>query len=168
MRAKEFITELFDQPVEYTVTKTGDFPEGNFEIDNNEYTVFIKSELQFTENLLAGKLDKDALEHLKPYTEIKYGMEALNYHEISFAMVTPRGEEAYDLTYTGNQYKVFSTVIAIINNILNSRHDIKVIYFVADEPSRQKLYQRMAQRLVNYSQWKMVYQTKKRYWLLRK
>jgi hypothetical protein len=48
---------------------------------------------------------------------------------------------------TGNEIKVFSTVVQIMQNMLKL-YNIETLYFTAEEPSRQKLYNRLVDRLL--------------------
>lgn len=68
--------------------------------------------------------------------------------DITFSVspITGRGDgwgEEDDITGTGNAIAVFSTVIDIIQETVKS-HNIQNLYFTAHEPSRIKLYDRMA------------------------
>jgi GTP pyrophosphokinase len=57
-------------------------------------------------------------------------------------------QKPYGITGTGNAGEVFATVVDITRKLLAERPDIKVISFSADEPHRQSLYAKMAQRLL--------------------
>lgn len=52
----------------------------------------------------------------------------------------------YGITRTGNQYKIFATIIDIILNFKTIHNDAELV-FVAIEPSRVKLYNRMVNTL---------------------
>ena len=60
------------------------------------------------------------------------------------------------LSGTGDEYRIFSTVIKIIKNFLN-RHDVQTLSFSAEknEGARARLYQKMVERLVG-GEWEHV------------
>ena len=57
-----------------------------------------------------------------------------------------KADSKYGLTGTGNQYKVFTTVMEVMKDF-RQRYDVDYWHFTADNPSRRKLYDRMADRL---------------------
>lgn len=53
-----------------------------------------------------------------------------------------------DVTGTGDQFKIFSTVVQIAKDFFKEYYkNVKAISFTAKEPSRRKLYQHMVKRL---------------------
>ena len=113
------INELFDKPAPYEwIFDSNDYHQAIFEINNKTYT-FEASELdEFT-------------------------------WEIGFAL--SKGENnKYDtvkITNTGINTMFFSTVIAILKDLL-SAITIRKIVFSSEEPSRTKLYHRMVDTLI--------------------
>jgi hypothetical protein len=67
--------------------------------------------------------------------------------DLSFALISGAGTRnpnmKRELTGTGNQYAIFSTVIEIIDDFLRRAKNVDYLYFSAKEPSRQKLYDRL-------------------------
>lgn len=57
------------------------------------------------------------------------------------------GKGTTKITGTGNEIKVFSTVVQIMKNMLQL-YNIEKFYFTAEEPSRQKLYNRLVDKLL--------------------
>jgi len=53
-----------------------------------------------------------------------------------------------EITGTGNQQQVFATSVLITRSLLDAMPEIQEITFSAVEPSRQRLYSRMTQRLL--------------------
>lgn len=86
---------------------------------------------------------------------VKFNIDGVNYMfyatvaygdptcwEVEFS-----GKGTTKITNTGNEIKVFSTVVQIMKNMLQL-YNIETLYFTADEPSRQKLYNRMVDKLL--------------------
>ena len=148
MRAKEFITELFDQPVEYDlfpiqIDRNKLFIKGLFIIDNIHYIVEIDGRIR---RALTGRYDE---------LFDQYGINAESIiADISFAIKADHLSLNYYISNTGNQYKVFSTVIKIIEDVCQQHKNIKVITFDANnEKSRYKLYKRMARYFSDRTEW---------------
>jgi hypothetical protein len=66
---------------------------------------------------------------------------------INFWMTDDTGKDTENLTRTGDQYKVFSTITDILKSLI-SIQPMYGITFTAEEPSRQKLYNRMITQLL--------------------
>lgn len=70
----------------------------------------------------------------------------------------PPGLGLYDITGTKNAFTVFATVMNIIQEFVSKRSDdIRAITFTAKEPSRQRLYDRLAKMLIQSlpNHWKL-------------
>lgn len=59
-----------------------------------------------------------------------------------------RGKALQGITGTGDQQRVFATVIAIIKKFVKSTKP-DIMYFTADEPSRRKLYSALTKKLAS-------------------
>lgn len=71
--------------------------------------------------------------------------------DIQFTIeVIRRGVVGQSAKKTGSnqEYRVFQTVISIMNDFLHSGELVNVLVFSADEPSRQRLYKHMVSRLL--------------------
>ena len=77
---------------------------------------------------------------------------------IEFELYNDDHNGTHDITGTGNEIKVFSTVASVVKQwIWDSRKDVQLVYIAAKEPSRIKLYR----RLVNtFSKGKKVWELK--------
>jgi hypothetical protein len=87
-----------------------------------------------------------------PYKFVAYtDPENWGTWEVEFAVAGPRDKHAtkFGLTGTGNAAEVMSTVTDIMREFLQRyKGNVNRLIFTADEPSRQKLYSRMIQRLL--------------------
>jgi len=115
---KTFLTELMDNPVDYqsTYDASGTMFIAKFDVGDVEYRA----------EIIGGA----------PYKEGDY--------EIFFEV---RGEASFgmDITGTGNAATVFSTVAAIIKeHFRRHKNTVEAYIFTAKEPSRRKLYKRLA------------------------
>lgn len=63
--------------------------------------------------------------------------------DVDFVMKDDNGSYYTDITGTGNSFKIFSTVIQIIKEFI-SKNNVDILTFSAEEPSRKKLYLRLA------------------------
>ena len=82
---------------------------------------------------------------------IRYHYSALEYDDNAweiFFLTRDVKNTTIGITGTGNAAEVFSTVIDITRNFLQQYPNVNEIRFHADKPNRQKLYIRMAQRLL--------------------
>jgi hypothetical protein len=133
------LLELFKQTVPWEIHNESAFSaEAEFTIDGLKYEVLLDG----------GSHNLVQLEN--PYEE-------LDVWEISFvvsgtiARNNGADDERFtgtsDITGTGNALLVFSTVIEIINHFISTRNGLDSISFSAhqNEPTRIKLYNRMAQ-----------------------
>lgn len=93
---------------------------------------------------------------------VKYAVDIsesnLNVHEwnVEFSRIemgNPHPE--FDTTGTGDQQRIFATVIDIVKAFMKlpDIDPVHMLYFTAKEPSRMKLYQRLARTLL--PDWKM-------------
>lgn len=117
---KAFLTELMDNPVDYTVTyDAGIYFVANFNVDDVAYRA----------EIIEGE----------PYEEGEY--------EIIFD-VKSKGPRGMDILGTGNAATVFSTVAAIIkDHFQRHKSSLKAYIIGAKEASRRKLYKRFAQMM---------------------
>jgi hypothetical protein len=126
-----YLMELFTQPIQWEYdTHKNDRIAASFIIDDFKYRVYMGYDS-------SGSFGLGGPEEIFP-----------KMWEVSFSIapVTSLGDgdgEADDITGTGNAIKVFSTVIDIIQTTAENL-DIQHLFFTADEPSRIKLYDRMA------------------------
>lgn len=73
--------------------------------------------------------------------------------EVMFSARVPGQEQVrMDNTGTGDQYTVYSTVIAMVKDQM-SKHGVGPIYMEADDSGRQSLYPRMLRKL--FPSWKI-------------
>ena len=122
MRANEFITELFDKPLEWKwVKNTNMYHAAKFNINDKTYDFYV------------AKVDDETTD---------------SAWEIGFELETPAGmPNDVSITKSGDQHKVFSTVIAIMKDFM-SWNAVSRLYFSSEEPSRTKLYNRMVDTLL--------------------
>ena len=119
------IRELFDKPQPYKWTRAGGLI---FNRNNNDAKAKFKiGKHQYVFNAF----------NLKP-----------GVYKVRFGQVDSNKKLRYDITNTGNEVPVISTIANIINDFITT-YDPQVIMFSAEEASRQKLYARLAKRLVN-------------------
>lgn len=121
MRANEFIAEVFDKPLAFSIDSYGD---GHFDVGNVHYDV------EFIE------YNKDNV-------------------EIIFSAKVDDNDSTLELTGTGNEFVVFSTIAKIVFRKFNEYRPNQ-FKFSADlaVSSRAKLYNRFAKLLaqkLNYS-----------------
>ena len=86
--------------------------------------------------------------------KLKYGFDAFNYGEswkIAFYQIV-KGKKVYSKTRTGSEKSVFSTVVSIMKDFLNT-HEVNSVIFSAEDSNRQSLYSRLAKILL--PTWKM-------------
>ena len=77
--------------------------------------------------------------------QVIFRSDAHNNWDVKFGLVNNNHLE-YGITNTKNQFKVFSTVIKILYKFILEINP-QLIVFMADEKSRRKLYQAMANKL---------------------
>lgn len=118
--------EIFNQPVKWKYTYGSPTAiEADFQVNGKSYTVW------------ANQIDDSQ------YDDIWV---------VEFALVPTGGFNRYEITNTGDEYIVFSTVIDIIKDI-EDKYQMRAFSFLAKEPSRMKLYQRLVKRY--FPSWKM-------------
>lgn len=133
------LLELFDTPeTEWILRDTGYGYGAEFSIGDNNYYVdltpfeMIDIVAEFQDIGETPPKEILALEDKDPIV-----MDA------SFYLVKG-GQHDWRITGTGNEYKVFATVIAIIKNFLAQEGgDVQYLHISAKEQSRTKLYARM-------------------------
>jgi len=122
----KIITEIFDKPVKW---KLDGYP---IEIDD-------------------GEIIKTYSFEIPPYM---YYVELTQIDDtkltIVFEIVLPNGETTYNITKTGNEIRVFATVLDIIKNFIKEYSDVKEIGFTAEkhgsDNSRVSLYKRFIKK----------------------
>ena len=122
MRAKEFISELFDSNKEWKWT---------YQDKNQASAEFTVGDVHYT--FMAGQ-DPE---------------EAPGDWDIEFAAKQKHGTASWGVTGTGNSAQVFGTVVDIMKSfIADKKASIRRMTFAAKEDSRQGLYARMIKRLL--------------------
>jgi hypothetical protein len=114
------IDEIFDKPSHFDVSYYSDFEfAANFEINGKQYRF---------------KADRDSKRD--PF-------------DIRFAQGW--GGKSEEILGTGDSIEVFSTVVAIINHLVTAKGDWPSFTFLAvnQEPSRVKLYKRIAKAMLS-------------------
>ena len=158
MRAKEFITELFDQPVEYQHDDDGI----TFQIGDNQYGVNFTDEsidleqLQLIPEIQNNINLQNKVNHLFNIGDDDGGeFDEIPSIDIEFGLLTNYALDPFKsgIENTGHEFKVFSTVVRIIKDILSKAYEFNVITFTAKESSRIKLYTRMVRALTRNSEW---------------
>ena len=145
-----FIVELFTQslPWDFKIRKNGE-PAAWFEVYDEKADINRKYVVDFS---------KWIDNHESPPFQLGGPHETFNgVWEISFAIETYQGNQVDRITGSGNAIAVFSTVIDIIETMV-SNHSIENIYFTSEtsEPSRIKLYDRMAKHFSNKAGWRYI------------
>ena len=81
------------------------------------------------------------------FQRITGGLFSLNFCMLEFSEDDEEAVARFDITGAGNASRIFATLVAIIKDFLGRSTNVNVIRFVADnnEPSRVRLYQRLAQ-----------------------
>lgn len=97
---------------------------------------------------LIQELDDDGRE--VPEWLIEFENNVPDLYDVSFYLSSARKssqKSSWGITGTGNQYEVFSTVIAIIKDFKKKNPDEEWLHIAAAEESRRKLYDRMIKSL---------------------
>lgn len=114
------LRELFDKPVKYSVSSKDGDVNASFKVG-------------------------DKLFHKK-----KYGVDAVQYPnnvwKLSFYLWKD-GKKVYDITNTGDEFKVFSAVSNILKDFISS-HEINKLIFSSEHVSRTKLYKKLLVKLL--------------------
>ena len=134
------LVELFDKPA--TTWKWHDTGMGwaaVFKLGGRDYHVDMSGMPMFD---MADDMHDQGLE-LPPEIEAIAKTDPVIY-DASFYLHTGHEETSWQISGTGNEYKVFATVMAIIKEFLTKEPDTEYIHMAASEPSRIKLYNRMA------------------------
>ena len=124
------LKELFDKPLKYRwIEKDSDYYVASFSFINSKYNTKITYDVEFD--------NRAANRH--------------NDYEITFAM-TDRDRNILvpkiGITNSGDEIKVFSTIMKIIENFVNMKNP-KFLIFRAAENSRIKLYSKIINRYAN-------------------
>ena len=111
------LNEVFDNPTKWDVKDSGP-KRASFEfiIDDNVYVVEINRSI--------------------------VSLQEIQVYDVNFAIKINGSEATFDLTNTGNQYTVFSTVMDIIKDF-TSKNEVGALFFNAKEQSRISLYTKM-------------------------
>jgi hypothetical protein len=122
MRAKELITELFDRPINFTVTTNSEYMY-TAEFDTS-------SGLHYTVNIgIMAVIEDEASDILCDIVPDEY-FDALFEHGI-FIMFDQGGRA--DITGTGSEIEVLSTVVNIIGSYVHTYHPQIYSYHAAGE-----------------------------------
>lgn len=145
MRAREFITEVFDNPLAFNAQwDEEDVPED--EIEDYDGQLTYPSRIQTVDFT-----SPDGIPYLWYAKQNKYDDTAW---EIVFGAKTGktfRGNDKIDIgkTGTGNQMRIFATVLDITDEFVEYfEYEVRNLYFTADKDdgmSRQKLYKKILQ-----------------------
>ena len=141
------LAELFDSKVEKIKFDKG--PEqwvGSFEINEIPFMMFIAKDVL-----------PDDMGEPKPHKigyEVAFGVDNFKLKKIIQKSTNPALQkmksnswaDTHGILGTGNQGKVFTTVLAGIQEFVKSVKP-EFIFFSADEPSRVKLYRRMSKTI---------------------
>ena len=139
MRAKEFITELFNTPIVYKQSalkqKYSGEPveginriEGEFTVNDNEYKM----------TAIFGKAEKMAPTHFMHFNAVEEDIMI----SFGFKNISVPEDKKFAVTGTGNQFKIFSTMIQFMETVVDIV-DPKIILFEARSPQREKLYRKI-------------------------
>lgn len=124
----EFISELFNKPVRYK--KTMDDPYGMV-----RYSFWVD---EGSEN------ESHYIIEFSYWSEGNYDIDE-PFWEVSFGNMS-HGDDGYGITNTGNEIKVFSTIVNIMKEF-TKKNNPPGYYFSAKEQSRKKLYDAMIRKL---------------------
>ncbi len=129
------LQELFTQPLPYHITRSDkyDVMARFYDPDGNQYDMLLSKAIQ-----------------LKPSDPNSWGMEfSTNVDE----------KPVVDLIGGRKSIPIMSTIVDFVKQFLKSRDDVDEIHFVstANEPSRVKLYDRLAKQLAKYLGWKYLH-----------
>jgi hypothetical protein len=164
------LLELFDQPIdnlEWEETMWGD--SARFSIGPYTYSVdFVllddPHEFRMDRPIMPEELSKMIFDDQIIPTDISFDITGASAGQ----------KHSYGITGTGNEVKVFSTVINIIKQWLAmpSNNDVQLIHISAKEPSRTKLYKRMIGSLAKGKKvWELITQDpedeKYTYWIIK-
>lgn len=137
------LLELFDRPAQYTIHKTNFGFEAFFTVGDLNYRVALvdaEPESEETRRFLHLKFGK-----IDPETYYERVITQYPVLEVNFRIIKEEGTD-FELSGTGNEVVVFSTVLAILQEVDRKLHPIE-LQFSAKEPSRKKLYDRMVRIL---------------------
>ena len=137
------LLELFDKAAEYSLKSS---PQGTitgeFSVDSHSYHVYFKLELPVTD----AAMDAYDMEDME---DIMSGLEEQPAYGIEFELVDETGKGGRsDITGTGNEYTVFSTVLALTAEVIQSKNPVE-LHFISMEKSRTKLYNRLVKTLAS-------------------
>lgn len=138
------IDELFDKKVQWkwlvSPAEGEDISTAAFTVSGKTYTVdfFISNLESFVE--VHGGLPLEVQELLKRDPDVV---------DAAFYLQKAGGGQTWELTGTGNQFLVLSTVINIIETFMSMSRGsgVEYLHLSAKEPSRQKLYDRLVSKL---------------------
>jgi hypothetical protein len=131
------LQEVFDKPEKIQwKQKNKETYDGHFKIAGITYAFYASRDVFAID-------DKDYYGYDIDFSLIDYDDEV---EEKMTADKFGSGASAYGITGTGNQYKIFSTVIAGLKELVKTQKP-SFIHFSANEKSRQKLYNRLVKVL---------------------
>lgn len=115
------LIEVFDNPLKYEITTSGGASYvGDFDVGDTNY--------EFEAHQTSG------------------GVDDPDYYTIEFTANT-NNRTSQGITNTGNALQVFATIKAMVSEFIKLNNP-EAILFTAKEPSRVKLYDRMAKLFV--------------------
>lgn len=143
------MNELFDSPVPYSDMKKpfNDSMNWYFEIDGNQYSA-VMLEINATYNsIYQGKIADMISNHIGEPIEKEWLRGLNNGGEYLFSLEEENANPKYDLSDTGNQSFVFSTVIEILREEVVRGLKFGYFIFRGDDESHQKLYSHVPKML---------------------
>lgn len=76
--------------------------------------------------------------------------------EFQFSQLGPSGLNRpgkLDITGTGDEIRIFSTILNIFLKVSDLRRDIEIVAFSAKEPTRKRLYDKLSKLFVSRAGW---------------
>jgi len=119
------------------------------ELSVGEYMYYLKIEQDDLDLAVSAITHHDSFAMIPAWLEELANDYSLATYSVEFEFEDRQGvskaENEYGITGTGQQYKVFATVMKAMKEYAQN-FDVDYWVFSATEPSRQKLYSKMAQR----------------------
>lgn len=133
------LLELFNKPTNYQwLDQHADYAKGSFMAGSVRYTVQIYQDFTSHEDAVAEEGDRMPI--VAPGYNIVWEL-------IFSARVPGESNSRLDNTGTGDQYTVYSTVVAMAKDQM-SKFGVAPLYMYGDDKGRQSLYQRMLRKLL--------------------
>lgn len=131
----EWLLEAFDSSVPYKwEMQKRSYSMGRFDVDGVRYTVIVDRVM----------VDEDMDDYFDDLAEKAAAWGA--FYDVQFT-AQQNGIWTYTSTGTGNQWKVYSTVVAMVNDCME-KFGALPIHAGAEDPKRRSLYPKMLGRLL--------------------